>query len=539
VTQAVAGRTRHDAVAARPPREQRKISKTVGRAKALDDVALSVARGEVHGLLGQNGSGKSTLIKILAGFHEPDPGARLQLDGRVVGLPLKPGEFRRHRVSFVHQNLGLVPSLTVLENLLIGQLASQARFWISWDEERKRARELFERYRLDMDPNAPVSRLSPVKRALLAIVRAVEEIGGGSATSGTTPARGGVLILDEPTPFLPRADVEQLFALVRSIVAAGNSVIFVSHDVDEVTEITDRATVLRDGRHAGTLITRQSGKEDFIELIVGRKLQALTSGPTNFGQAAPSVVIEDLTGGTLDRIRIGAHRGEVVGLTGLIGSGFDEVPYLVYGASPAERGRLRIDEDSIDLAKATPATAVRRGIVLVPGDRQNAGAIGALPVSDNVTMPVLGRLFNPLFLNRGRMVAHAARIADAFDVVPRDPLVRFSLLSGGNQQKVVLGKWMQVAPKLILLDEPTQGVDVGARQRVYEAIQRAAGDGVTILCASSDYEQLATICDRVLIFAHGRVIGELTGASVSKENIALHCYNSLGGEVLRNRSVSR
>jgi ribose transport system ATP-binding protein len=226
----------------------------------------------------------------------------------------------------------------------------------------------------------------------------------------------------------------------------------------------------------------------------------------------------------------------VVGLTGLIGSGFDEVPYLVYGATPAERGRLRIDGDSIDLARATPAAAVRRGIVLVPGDRQNGGAIGALSVSDNVTMPVLGRLFNSLFLNRGGMVAHAARVAAAFDVVPKDPLVRFSLLSGGNQQKVVLAKWMQVAPKLILLDEPTQGVDVGARQRVFEAIKHAAGDGVTILCASSDYEQLAVICDRVLIFARGRVVGELTGTSVSKENIALHCYNSLGGEVQGNRS---
>jgi ribose transport system ATP-binding protein len=519
-----------DGPAVAPPAlELRNLSKTFGGAKALDGATLSVARGEVHGLLGQNGSGKSTLIKILAGFHEPDPGAELSIAGRAVGLPLEPGAFRRHRISFVHQNLGLMPPLTVLENLLIGQLASQPRLFISWDEERRRARELFERYGLDMEPSMPVSRLSSVKRALLAIVRAVEEIGGGKAMTG-----GGVLVLDEPTPFLPRRDVEQLFALVRSIVAAENSVVFVSHDVDEVVEITDRATVLRDGRVAGTLVTRQSSKRDFIELIVGRRLEATTTGPTDFGAVAPDVTIEDLVGGSLDGVQLGAHRGEVVGLAGLIGSGFDEVPYLVYGAMPAASGRLRIGVESIDLSQSSPATSVRRGIVLVPGDRQNAGAIGALSVSDNLTMPVLGLLFNRLALNRRRLVAHAARVAAAFDVVPRDPLRRFAQLSGGNQQKVLLGKWMQVAPKLVLLDEPTQGVDVGARQRVFEAIRNAAGQGATVLCASSDYEQLAMICDRVLIFARGRVVAELVGAAVTKEAIAVHCYQSVSGEISSN-----
>jgi ribose transport system ATP-binding protein len=489
---------------------------------------LSVARGEVHGLLGQNGSGKSTLIKILAGFHEPDAGAGLRIGGQAVGLPLGPGAFRRHRISFVHQNLGLMPALTVLENLLIGQLASQPRLWISWDEERRRAHDLFARYRLDMDPNMPVSRLSPVKRALLAIVRAVEEIGGATASAG------GLLVLDEPTPFLPRRDVEQLFTLVRSIVAAGNSVIFVSHDVDEVVEITDRATVLRDGKVVGTLVTRGSSKHDFIELIVGRRLETVASRPSDFSATMPEVMIEGLTGGTLQDVRIGAHRGEVVGLTGLIGSGFDEVPYLVYGATQAVAGVLRLGSERSDLSRASPAVSVRHGTVLVPGDRQNAGAIGALSVADNLTMPVLGMRFSRWALNRRRMVEHAGRLAAAFDVVPRDPLRRFAQLSGGNQQKVLLGKWMQVAPKLILLDEPTQGVDVGARQRVFEAIRKAAADGATVLCASSDYEQLATICDRVLIFARGRVVGELSGAAVTKESIAVHCYDSVGGEVLGN-----
>jgi ribose transport system ATP-binding protein len=205
-----------------------------------------------------------------------------------VELPLKPGAFRRHRISFVHQHLGLMPALTVLENLLIGELASRPRLHISWDDERQRARRLFDRYGLDMDPSDVVSRLSPVRRALLAIVRAVEEISGDN----TAPTGGGVLVLDEPTPFLPRRDVEQLFTLVKNIVAAGDSVIFVSHDVDEVLEITNRATVLRDGKVSGTLVTRTSSKDDFIELIVGRRLQAVASTPADFGRGPPDLAVD-------------------------------------------------------------------------------------------------------------------------------------------------------------------------------------------------------------------------------------------------------
>jgi ribose transport system ATP-binding protein len=496
------------------------LSKTFGGHRALDEVTLEVAQGEVHGLLGQNGSGKSTLIKVLAGFHAPDPGGKLTVCGAGVPLPLASGAFRQHRISFVHQHLGLIPALTVLENMLIGKLAQSRSFAINWRRERQEVARRFETYGVPLDPDATLADLSPVQRALLAIMRATEEMQGGGGSGN------GLLVLDEPTPFLPRRDVDQLFGVVRTVVAGGASVIFVSHDVDEVLEITDRATVLRDGRVAGRLVTARSSKQDFIEAIVGRRL-AFAERPCAPAIEAPTrLVVSDLTGGTVDRFGLQASQGEVVGLTGLIGSGYDEIPYLLYGARPA-RGLLRLRDDTLDLAGLSPGEAMRRGIVLIPGDRANAGAIGALPVADNVTMPVLATRFRRWMLDRGGMLRTAHELGQRFDVRPSNPLLPISALSGGNQQKVLLAKWLQQSPRLVLLDEPTQGVDIGARQTVFRHISHAAAAGATVLCASSDYEQLASICSRVLIFSGGRVVASLTGPEITKEAIA---ERSLGGQ---------
>jgi ribose transport system ATP-binding protein len=499
------------------------LSKTFGGQRALAGASLEIMRREVHGLLGQNGSGKSTLIKILAGYYAPDPGGRLLIDGNQVELPLEPGEFRRYGISFVHQNLGLIPSLTVVENLFVGELASRLRWGISWEQERRRATAIFAKYGLNIDPAAAVAKLPSVQRAQLAIVRAVEEMRSGDRRR---PAPG-LLVLDEPTPFLPKRDVEELFALVRGIVQEGASVMFVSHDVDEVLAITDRATVLRDGVVAGTLTTRESTRQDFVEMIVGRRVATVPARPQDFGREEADAAIEGLSGGTLKDLSIDLHRGEVVGLTGLIGSGFDEVPYLVFGSRSAEAGRLKLGAAIYDLADWDPSRAMAANVVLIPGDRQNAGAVASLTVADNITVPVLSTEYSPWMLNRRDMLRRAGRLARQFDVTPGDPSLPFDTLSGGNQQKVLLAKWLQMRPNLILLDEPTQGVDVGARQKVFAAIKEAAGAGAAVVCASSDYEQLATICDRVLIFGRGRVVSELIGGAISKESIAEYCYLGL------------
>ena len=494
------------------------LSKTFGGARALAGIGFDVRPGEVHGLLGRNGSGKSTLVKILAGFHAPDPGGRLEINGTAVDLPLRAGDFRRHGLAFLHQNLGLVPSLTVLENLRLDSITRGGRP-IGWRAERAAAAAALARYEVAVDPAARIDALAPVDRALVAIVRAVEEIRRAHAVSG----RPGLLVLDEPTPFLPRDSVARLFALMRRIVAEGSGVVFISHDIDEVLEITDRITVLRDGAVVGTRTTREVTHGDIVELIVGRRLAATRRAPAQANAHDPFAEVADLAGHSVRPARFVVGRGEVLGLTGLIGSGYAEIPYLLFGARRGA-GRLSLAGQADDLAAMTPRRALARGMALLPGDRQGASGIDALPVVDNVFLPDLTRFLHGLRLQRGAMLREAAALGVRYQVQPNDPALPLSALSGGNAQKVLLARWMNRAPRLLLLDEPTQGVDVGTRQQIFAALRAAAAGGMSVVCASSDAEQLAEICDRVLVFARGRIVAELSGAAVAKDAIAEACY---------------
>jgi ribose transport system ATP-binding protein len=504
----------------------RNLSKSFGGTQALRGVDIDVLPGEVHGLLGENGSGKSTVIKILAGFHEPD-GGELLVDGEPVRLPLSTGQFRRLGMSFVHQDLGLVDSLSVLENLRVAGIASShSRFGISWRNERARARATFERYGVRLDPSVTVATLKPVERALLAIVRAIEEI--RAVASGH-----GLLILDEPTVFLPREGVERLFSLVRDAAESGTSVLFVSHDLDEVREITDRVTVLRDGALVGTVVTTETSELQFVEMIIGRRLAALGEvHHADLSEQRVGVAVEGLTGASVRDVSFEMHEGEVVGLTGLVGSGFEDVPHLLYGARQAVAGVLTIGGAAIDLTRVQPAGAIEAGLALIPADRKTDGSVGSLPVDENVALSVLDRYFNGVWLDRRRMRRDTGRLMREFDVRPNDPSMPYGALSGGNQQKALLAKWFQTEPRLLLLDEPTQGVDVGARQQIYKLIRTAALErGVHVLCASSDYEQLASLCDRVLVFGRGRVWRELVGAEVTKDRIIEQSYAAMAAEV--------
>jgi ribose transport system ATP-binding protein len=506
------------------------LSKSFGGAKALDGVHLSVAPGEVHGLLGKNGSGKSTLVKILSGFHKPDAGSSLELNGKAMHLPLPPGAFRKLGLSFVHQNLGLIPSLSVLENLWVGTLVEGRLAPIDWRRARAAGREALDRFGVALDLDAPVARLSPVDRALLAIVRAFEEVRVADAEQGTP----GLLLLDEPTPFLPREGVAKLFQLIRRVVEHGSSVIFISHDVDEVMEITDRVTVLRDGRVAADLVTRETTDEAVIEAIVGRKVAragvvarsqtAAVSGPTYLR-------LKGVAGRSVRGVDLEVGLGEILGLTGLIGSGYEDIPYLVFGAQQAEAGAMDLgDLTNLALAQATPALSLKRGMALLPADRPGASGVGSLPVVDNLFLPSLDRFFTRKILDRSGMARRALELGGEFEVRPNNPGLSLSALSGGNAQKVLLARWMSRDPRLLLLDEPTQGVDVGAREQIFVAIRQAAARGMAVLCASSDHEQLAEICDRVLVFARGRVVAGLAGGDLTKDGIADACYAKTRGE---------
>jgi ribose transport system ATP-binding protein len=506
----------------RPVVVLRHISKTFGGVRALHDVGLAIRRGEVHGLLGANGSGKSTLIKILSGFHAADGGGELEVNGRPVSLPLHPGQFRSLGMSFVHQDLGLVGSLSVVENLLIGDLTSHRRWRLSWARERRRAQATFESFGLELDPRAKVSDLRPADRALLAIVRAVQDIRANTADDGS---EYGLLVLDEPTVFLPANDRDQLFAIVREIAATRASVLFVSHDLDEILQVTDRVTVLRDGNVHGTVDTAGASDEALVEMIIGRRLAAL-SIERDQTEAAKAISITGLTGRYARDVSLTVREGEVVGLTGLLGSGFEEIPYYVFGARSATAGRLDVDGKTHELRGMTPSRALEAGVALLPADRQRDGSIGSLSVGDNVTVPVLHEYRSRAGLNRSRMRNDARKLLKEFDVRPPDPRMKYQSLSGGNQQKAMLAKWMQTKPSLLLLHEPTQGVDVGARRQILQLIRKAAADGTAVVCVSTDYEQLAAVCDRVVVFGRGRVARELTGDQVTKERIAEQCYRA-------------
>ncbi|MFW0786354.1 sugar ABC transporter ATP-binding protein [Gordonia sp. CPCC 206044] len=485
------------------------LSKTFGVNTVLKDVGLTVHAGEVHGLLGENGSGKSTLIKVLAGFHEPDPGAALQVRGRDVSLPISSGGFREIGISFVHQDLALVPDLTVLENLCVGSTIAASRPWISWRRERAIARKLFAEYGLDIDPDALVSSLDATDRALLAILRAVQDLGD----------RRTLLVLDEPTVFLPREGTDLLFSVVREIVSDSTAaVLFVSHDLDEVLEHTDRVTVLRDGVSQGTHRTADLTPSTLIDLIVGERIDAAERPrPVSVRDQGepPLAAITGLRTAIVDTLDLSVRPGEIVGLTGIAGSGYADVLPALYGASRATAGALQLGGDALDLRSITPVEALAAKIVYVPPKRKVDGSAPELTVAENVTLPILGRFVNPKTLG-----ALAARIADQCDVRPRDPHAVYGSLSGGNQQKALIGKWLQTDPRLILLAEPTQGVDIGARARIFDILRYTATQGAGIFVASSDYEQLAVLCDRVIVMAHGQVATELSGELLSKHHIS-------------------
>jgi ribose transport system ATP-binding protein len=497
------------------------ISKRFGGVPVLREVDLTLERGEVHGLLGENGSGKSTLIKILAGYHLPEPEAHIEVNGQVVTPPLQQSDHLALGIGFVHQDLGLFESMSVLENLRVPSLTRTGSAWLSWSKERRAARETLERFDLRFNLEAPVSSLSRTDRAMLAIVRTFDQLAKGSEGSRVK----GLAVLDEPTAFLPAEGKEKLYGLIRAFARGGGAVLFVSHDLEEVLEITDRVTVLRDGRVCGTRSTRDTSPSQLVELIVGHSLgvQMSASAGRSLVRAEGSAHVDGLKARGIGPVDLEVGAGEVVGLAGLIGSGADEIPYLLFGAMPAEDGLMHLGPASYQLARMSPDVAMRAGLALVPADRLGEGAVNSLKVLDNITLPVLNAYYRKGWLQRGAMASDASDLIRRFRVRPPTADATLGTLSGGNQQKVLLAKWVQTDPLLLLLHEPTQGVDVGAREEIFAYIRQAADRAVAILCASHDHEQLAMICDRVLVMSRGRVTGELAGDELSQRRITEAC----------------
>jgi ribose transport system ATP-binding protein len=557
---------RAPALSAAPALEARRLAKRFGGQLALAGVDLVIGRGEVVALLGENGSGKSTLVKILAGFHEPEPGGELHVAGRPVPLPVPLGEARQIGLSFVFQDLGLALGLRVVENLFVGRRIAGQRAGvrpIGWRAERRAARAVLASYHVKLDPDAVVGQLRPTDQALLAIVRAAEDLRmfreqphAGEDARGE-PA-GGVLVLDEPTVFLPEEEKVFLFDLVRRVAADGTGVLFVSHDMTSVRQIARRAVVLRDGRQVGDVTVADVTDDDLVELISGHRILraaprseslAAAAGDVQRGSqpavgashgagqvgAEPTVQLS-ATGVTAGRLRgasltIGA--GEIVCAAGLLGSGAEDLPYALFGGLTGAAGTIQIGGWTGSLAELTPRQARHLGLALVPADRKQQGTAAALTVSENMMSLVLGDYFRHGLLAHGRIRRTAAQRCREYGVRPPDPSATLASLSGGNQQRIVLAKWLERPPRALLLHEPTQGVDVATRAEIYELLRGLASGGVGILWVSTDFDELATVADRVLVCAGGTVVGEVPGPPFTRDQITAEVYAASAAPLAR------
>jgi len=495
------------------------VSKSFGGVHALRDVSLTVEPGEIHGLVGQNGSGKSTLIKILAGYHAPDAGTgSMHVEGVRVDLPMAPGRFRDLGIAFVHQDLALVETLTILENMRVGRYREGALKAINWRAERKRVVDALDRFDLRLNPDWKVSRLSETEKALVAIVRAVRDV--------EETDRKGLLVLDEPTVYLPADSVHRLFDLIRQVTKRGIAILFVSHQLDEVREITSTVTVLRDGRLAGNARTAELSEDAIIRMILGRGIGQMYPDQEPPSDASLLVDARGIQGGIVRDLSLSIRKGETVGVTGLLGMGWEEVPYLLFGATRANGGEVTIGSERLQANQLTPQKSIKRGVVLVPANRLRDGVIPTLSVEDNVALPLLQGNFVGFRLRLARITQAVREVLQSVDVRPPDPGRKVSTLSGGNQQKAVLGKWIQTNPQVLFLHEPTQGVDVGARKGIFQLVRDATKAGRGVLIASGENEDLGHLCDRVLIFRDGRVVKELRGSAVSAERIVEESYRT-------------
>jgi ABC-type sugar transport system ATPase subunit len=490
-------------VVAQPVLRIEGLSKTFAGTRALSDAALDIRPGEVHALVGQNGSGKSTLIKTLAGYHAPDPGATAELAGEPFAL----GHDVPDGLRFVHQDLGLVIELNAMDNLALrGGFARGRAGRVLWREQQRETRRVLARFGVELDIHRPLAQATPVERTVVAIAAALQGWQGGQ----------GLLVLDEPTAVLPHDEVERLFAMVREVQRAGTSVLYVSHRLDEIFELADRVTVLRAGRVVTTESVSDVDPRGLASLMVGEDVDPDYRAPVGVRPDAPVVLeVRGVEGRWLRGVDLDVHRGEILGIAGLAGAGVLELPYVLAGsAKHAATGRLRMPQRSDAWRDA--GDAARLGIPLVPADRAGEAVVAEFAVGENLSLSVLGRLGR-----RGRLGLReerelVARWTERLGVVAAGPDALISTLSGGNQQKVVVARCLARDPELLILCEPTAGVDIGTRIAIYDLIARLSRDGLTVVVASSDVGDLLAMCTRVAVLRHGKVAAELGGDGLTQ-----------------------
>ena len=490
------------------------IAKGFPGVQALRGVSLEVARGEVHALLGENGAGKSTLLKILAGAQAPDAGTVL-FDGAAVRLE-SPQAAQDLGIVTIYQEFNLVPTLSVAENVFVGRLPVRlGGGFVDWRELHRRTAALIGEVGLRVDPRRLVSDLSVAEQQMVEIARAL-----------SVDAR--LVVMDEPTSALSDAEVRRLFAIVRALKARGMAVIFVTHRLEEVMRLCDRITVLRDGQPAGTAVVADVTVEGIVKMMVGRELERLFRHRGGAG-AVGAVALEvrglgrgrdprDPHAVVLHDVGLAVRKGEIVGLAGLVGAGRTELARAVFGADPFETGRVLVDGREVRLR--SPLDAIRAGIGLVPEDRKQQALFLALAIRNNLSVAAMDRLVGAFgLLRRGREDALVERFRAKLGIRMAGADQPVGNLSGGNQQKVVLARWLALQPRILIVDEPTRGIDVAAKAEVHALLYELAAAGIAILAISSELPEILTVSDRIVTMREGRVTGELGRAEATEERL--------------------
>ncbi len=476
------------------------IDKHFGGTYALKDVSLTVGRGEIVALLGENGAGKSTLIKVLGGIHQPDAGSVL-----IDGAPYlhKPAGFgERQKVAFIHQDLGLIEWMTVAENIALALGYSQKRGLIRWSDVEKFALQALAKVDCDFHPTTRVEDLSRTEKSLVAIARALA-------------VDSEFLVLDEPTASLPADEVERLFRALRPLRDRGVGMIYVSHRLDEIFQIADRVAVLRDGVMVGMRSIDHTTPEELVQKIVGRKTRETVIAPGEPGDDILSLT--DFSVGSMGPLNFTLKRNEIVGLVGLRGAGHEDISRALFGLLP-HQGQVVLNGSEPDLS--SPQAALASGVGLVAKDRTEESVAMSLTIRENTFLNPDGigrKLFD--LLSPKKEAEQAAIIGADLGLSPNDPSLAIEALSGGNQQKVVIGRWLATQRNLLLCEDPTAGVDVGAKAEIYALLNRALADGVGLLVVSTDFEEIAAICHRAIVFSQGKIVDELSGTRLSTENL--------------------
>ena len=489
--------------------EMRNVSKTFGRVQALKGVSLDVKLGEIHALMGENGAGKSTLMKILSGAYVPDEGSEILIDGQKVAIS-GPMAAKQLGIAIIYQELALAPNLTVAENIYLGREPSRAGL-IDRGAMIAGVESVLHRLGATFTARDKVAELSIAERQLVEIARAVH-------------ARSRVLIMDEPTTTLSERETERLFALVRQLKQEGLAIVYISHRMKEVYELSDRVSVLRDGTYVGTLEREAINPAAVVRMMVGRDLSSFYKKEHDAHQSRGRIIfsVRDIADGRrIQPCSFDIHEGEVLGIAGLVGAGRTELARLIYGADAKISGTVAVDGKEVGIR--SPQDAIEAGIAYLTEDRKLLGLMLDMSVAENINLGVIARdALAGGFLNLAKGRKRTGEAIQATGIRTASPDAPVGGLSGGNQQKVLLSRLLETKPRVLILDEPTRGVDIGAKSEIYRLIDRLAREGVGVAVISSELPEIVGICDRVIVMREGHIAGELGGAeteAVSQENI--------------------